>query len=104
MSDLCRCPDNCGLPVNGERWYAWKCPWRADDLIRKQVLKRQANERFRRKQGMKPQTNPARAKINQQTYDRHDRWLADDDPPEVIEATYQRELAKIKARRKAQAA
>lgn len=103
--DLCRCPDRCGLPVYGERWYAWKCPWRADDLIRKLALKRLANERYRRKRGAKAQQNPARAKVNAQTYARHDRWLADDDPPEVIEAKYARALAEIRrARQTGQAA
>lgn len=48
MNDLCRCPDHCGLPVNGERWYAWKCPWYA---LRLEDRKRKANERYRRKKG-----------------------------------------------------
>jgi hypothetical protein len=102
VTKVCKCPDACGLPVIGARWYAWKCPWLAAQQVIRKAHKAAYNQRYRQQHTRKPLTD--RAKVNKQTYDRRDRWLGDDDPPEVIEAKYQRALAEIKARRKAQAA
>jgi hypothetical protein len=103
MTKLCRCPDQCGMEVYGARWYAWKCPWLAAQMVLRKAHKAAYNLRYRQQHTRKPLTD--RAKVNKQTYDRRDRWLGEDDPPDVIEAKYQRALAEIRWRRKkAQAA